>query len=314
MGVTVKEFKVKSNDGVHTLAGVVYLPKGEVKGVYHIVHGMTEHISRYDRIMTALAENGYVCAGYDNLGHGHTVNDKTELGYIAEKRGWELLARDVKSFADALRREYGSDLPYFLMGHSMGSFIVRIAAEKYVTPNKLIIMGTGGPNPAADPGLILIEFIKLFYGGKHVSPLLYKIAFGSYNNRFNENDGSSWLTTDTEIRKKYWKDELCSFKFSVSAMGDLIRLIKYSNSKAWFKNISSTMPILLVAGDQDPVGEYGKGVMLVHQKLQKYNKDSHVILYSGARHEILNDFCYEDVKNDLLKFIDGEKENTQETR
>lgn len=307
MAVTVKEFKVKSNDGIHTLAGVIYLPDGEYKGIYHIVHGMTEHISRYDRIMTAIAENGYICAGYDNLGHGHTVNDKSELGYIAKKRGWELLAKDVKSFANALHNEYGNELPYFLMGHSMGSFIVRIAAERFIMPDKLIVMGTGGPNPAADPGLILIEAIKLLYGEKHVSPLLYKIAFGSYNDRFNENDGSSWLTTDTEIRKKYWKDELCSFKFSVSAMGDLIRLIKYSNSPAWFKNISSNLPILLVAGDQDPVGNYGKGINIVHAKLKKHNKDSRVILYSGARHEILNDFCYEDVKNDLLNFIGEEK-------
>ena len=153
----------------------------------------------------------------------------------------------------------------------------------------------------------MIESIKLFCGEKHVSPLLYKIAFGSYNDKFNENDSSSWLTTDTEIRKKYWKDELCSFKFSVSAMGDLIRLIKYSNSPTWFKNISPNLPILLVAGDQDPVGDYGKGVNIVHDKLKKNGKYSRVILYSGARHEILNDFCYHDVKNDLLKFIGEEK-------
>lgn len=307
MSVTVKEFKVKSNDAIHTLAGVVYIPEVEIKGIYHIVHGMTEHISRYDRIMNALAENGYLCAGYDNLGHGYTVNDKSELGFIAKKRGWDILAKDVKSFADALHAEFGNELPYFLMGHSMGSFIVRIAAERYILPDKLILMGTGGPNPAAGPGLILVEAIKLFCGEKHVSPLLYKIAFGSYNNKFNENDGSSWLTTDTEIRKKYWKDELCSFKFSVSAMGDLIRLIKYSNSSSWFKNISSSLPILLVAGDQDPVGDYGKGVNVVHQRLIKFGKNSLMILYPGARHEILNDFCYDEVKKDLLEFISEEK-------
>ena len=306
MAVELKKIKVKSNDGIHFLAGVVYIPDGEKKGIYHIVHGMTEHIGRYDRIMTALAENGYICCGYDNLGHGYTANSKDELGYIAPKRGWDILARDVATFSDAVRAEYGSELPYYLMGHSMGSFIARLAAERYAKPDKLIIMGTGGPNPAADPGLLLIEVIKLFYGDKHISKLIDKIAFGSYNKRFNENDGSSWLTTDVEVRKKYWKDEFCSFKFTVSAMGDLIRLIKYSNSSSWFKNISSSMPILLVSGNEDPVGDYGKGILSVCDKLKKNGKNVRYILYKGARHEILNDFSYDDVKNDILHFIGEE--------
>lgn len=303
MSVTVKKVKVASSDGIHNLAGVVYIPDVEPIGIYHIVHGMTEHIGRYHRIMSALAEEGYICCGYDNLGHGYTANNKEELGFIAHKNGWDILARDVTSFADAMRQEYGNELPYYLMGHSMGSFIVRLAAERHFVPDKLIIMGTGGPNPMAAPGLILIELIKLLYGEKHVSRLIDKIAFGSYNTRFNENDGSSWLTTDAEVRKKYWKDEFCSFKFSVSAMGDLIRLIKYSNSSGWFKKISSSMPILIVSGDEDPVGDYGKGIVKVYDKLKKNGKNVRYILYKGARHEILNDFCYDDVKNDILKFI-----------
>ena len=306
MAIEIKKIKVKSNDGIHFLAGVVYIPEDNIKGIYHIVHGMTEHIGRYDRIMTALAENGYVCCGYDNLGHGYTANSKDELGFIAHDRGWEILAKDVASFSDAVRNEFGKELPYYLMGHSMGSFIARLAAERFVKPDKLIIMGTGGPNPMANPGLILIGLIKLFYGEKHISKLIDKIAFGSYNNRFNENDGSSWLTTDIEVRKKYWKDEFCSFKFTVSAMGDLIRLIKYSNSSSWFNNISPSMPILLVSGDEDPVGDYGKGILTVYERLIKLGKDARYILYKGARHEILNDFCYDDVKNDILKFIGEE--------
>ncbi len=305
MKITTEKINVTSSDGIHTLAGVIYIPEGEPKGIYHIVHGMTEHIGRYKRIMTDLASVGYICVGYDNLGHGYTANDKNDLGFIAHKKGWELLCRDVKIFSDAIRERFGEKIPYYLMGHSMGSFIVRLASERYLIPDKLIIMGTGGPNPAAVPGLALISLNKLFFGERHISKFIDKMAFGSYNNKFSDNDpnNSSWLTTDIEVRKKYWQDDFCTFKFTVSAMGDLIRLIKYSNSSSWFKNISGELPILLVSGRDDPVGNYGKGVEQVSQKLKNKGKKCECILYDGARHEILNDFTYDAVKSDILNFI-----------
>ena len=302
----IKRMSVKSSDGIHFLAGVVYIPEGEIKGIYHIVHGMTEHIGRYDRIMRALAEKGYLTFGYDNLGHGYTARDKSELGYIAKKKGWDLLARDVKVFSDAVRAEYGEVKPYYLMGHSMGSFIVRLSALKYAKPDKLIVMGTGGPNPAANAGLAVISITKLFKGDRHISKLIDKLAFGSYNKKFNNGEKvkGSWLTTDMETRKKYWADDFCTFKFTVSAMGDLIRLMKYSNLNSWFKNISSDLPILIVSGQDDPVGNYGKGIIQVSSKLARNGKNVKHILYEGARHEILNDFTYERVKEDIIKFIE----------
>ncbi len=306
MSVQKNKFGVLSSDGIHTLSGVVYIPEGKAKGIYHIVHGMTEHIGRYDKIMTDLSENGYICVGYDNLGHGYTAKDKNELGYIAKRKGWDLLCKDVKIFSDAVRAEYGQELPYFLMGHSMGSFIVRLSVEKYIKPTKLIVMGTGGPNPLAGIGLAVISVIKFFCGDRHISKLVDKLAFGSYNKKFSDNDenNSSWLTTDKSVRKKYWNDDFCTFKFTVSAMGDLIRLMKYSNRSAWYKNISTDIPILLLSGDEDPVGNYGQGVVLVAEKLKKQGKNTKYILYKGARHEILNDFTYEHVKSDIMNFIE----------
>ena len=232
MSYTKREYYVASSDTQHTLAGVVYEPCGEAKGYFHIVHGMTEHITRYDRIMSDLADAGYVCFGYDNLGHGKTVKDKSELGYIAKKKGYDLLCCDVKVFSDAVIAEYSEkygSLPYFLLGHSMGSFIVRLATERYAKPDKLIVMGTGGANPAAGAGIAMIEIIKLFRGDKHISKLIYDLAFGGYNNKFKNDENASsqsWLSTDLEIRKKYMEDDYCTFKFTVSAMGDLMRLLK----------------------------------------------------------------------------------------
>ena len=305
MSVSIKEFKVKSSDGVHNLAGVVYEPEIEAKGYFHIVHGMTEHIGRYDRFMRDMAEQGYICFGYDHLGHGYTANDDSELGYIAKKDGWDLLCRDVKVFSDAVIAEYGNDKPYILMGHSMGSFVVRVATEKYVNPDKLIIMGTAGPNPAAGAGLALISVIKLFRGDRHFSKFIDKLSFGSYNDRFgggSENDPKPWLTNDAAIREKYYADKFCTFNFSVSAMGDLITLIKTCNRKDWYKNLSKSTPILLVSGEDDPVGGYGKGVQTVADGLKEQGIETKCILYPKARHEILNDFTYDEVKGDIIDF------------
>jgi len=310
MAVTKKEFSCLSSDGIHNLSGCVYIPDKAPIGFYQIVHGMTEHMGRYDRFMRDMAEEGYICFGYDHLGHGNTARDASELGFIAHKGGWELLCRDVKTFSDAVFTEYqgdfGRDLPYFLMGHSMGSFVVRLAAAEYVNPDKLIVMGTGGANSAAGAGIAIIKLIKLFKGEKYISDFVYKLAFGSYNSKFEKEEGSdekSWLTTDVSVRQRYINDGFCNFKFTVSAMEDLMRLLKNSNSSVWFRSVSSEMPILLVAGEDDPVGNYGKGVLEVESKLKKNGKNVKCILYKGARHEILNDFVYDSVKNDILRFL-----------
>ena len=312
MSFEKREFCAPSCDGIHTLKGIVYEPAVAPVGYFQIAHGMTEHIGRYNRIMSDLCSLGFICFGYDHLGHGNTARDKSELGYIAKKDGYDLLCRDIKAFSDAVfaeyREKYG-ELPYYLMGHSMGSFIVRLAAEKYVTPDRLIIMGTGGANPASGAGIALCSLVALFKDDRHISKFIDKMAFGGYNNKFKgdpDASSKSWLTTDQSIRNKYLEDNYCTFKFTVSAMKDLMTLLHKSNRAAWYKNMSKTMPILLVAGDSDPVGNYGKGVNEVGDKLKAAGCRAEVILYEGARHEILNDFCYDQVKGDIVNFCRAE--------
>lgn len=303
MTYKILEKKVLSSNKKNMLAGKIYLPEGKIKGYFHIVHGMTEYIGRYDKFMSVLAENGYIAFGYDHLGHGNTVNNDSELGFIAEKDGDDLLARDVKIFADAIRNEYG-DYPYYLMGHSMGSFVVRIAVQKYITPDRLIVMGTGGPQGKLIFGLTLAKIIKKIKGPKHYSSLMKSLAFGSYNTRCSKEEGPhAWLTHDAEIRDKYHNDKFCTFELTASAMCDIISLTYKSNRNEWFKNVAKKMPILLISGKDDVVGDYGKGVRICEKKLKENGADVTLKLYEGYRHEILNDSSFDMTVKDIFSFI-----------
>lgn len=303
MNYEIKTVKVRSSDNIHTLKGKIFIPEGEIKGVFHLVHGMTEHIDRYDGFFDEFAKRGYVCCGYDNLGHGKTANNAEELGFIAHKNGYDYLMRDVKVFSDKIRKNY-PNVPYILMGHSMGSFIVRGTAVNYVLdPDKLIICGTGGPNIASGAGLLLTDIFKLLFGEKHISNIIDKTAFGTYNKRFDGTSPYNWLTKDSEAIKKYSKDDYCTFKFTVSAMHDLVKLNRIANSRKFFRELDPKIPVLIVSGDCDPVGNYGKGVKKVYNKLKK-SRNVTLKLYKDGRHEIHNDTCKEEMIKDILEFID----------
>ena len=301
----VREITAPSSDGTHSLLGRLYLPEGTPKGLFHVVHGMTEYIGRYDGFMRSMCEAGYAVFGFDNLGHGNTARPG-ELGYIAHENGWDLLARDVDAMRKSAAEAVGGDLPYYLMGHSMGSFIVRIAAAGYVTPRKLIVMGTGGPNPATGAGKFLVKITKKAKGEKHISKFIDDIAFGSYNKKFkDENDKHAWLTKDVEIRKKYDADPFCNYKFTVSAMGDLLELTDRCNKASWFEGFPADVPVLLVSGADDPVGDYGKGVQKVYDSLKASGKNVEIKLYENNRHEILNDTARDEVIKDIIAFIEN---------
>lgn len=304
MKFEVKEKKILSTDQKNTLSGVMYIPKGDIRGIFHLVHGMTEYIGRYEPLFESLASAGYLCVGFDNLGHGNTAKEG-DLGFIASKNGWQFLVDDVKLFADSVKNDF-PNLPYILMGHSMGSFITRVAVSKYNDlADKYVCCGTAGKNPAAAIGILLCKMIKTFRGERAISPFLENMAFGAYNKRFDGDTKYEWLTKDREVINKYSKDRLCTFHFTVSAMHDLMTLLKACNTKECFNNTKNDLPILLIAGDMDPVGSYGKGVTQVYDNLKAAHKTNVTIcLYENCRHEIHNDSCKAQMVEDILRFIE----------
>ena len=295
--------EIPSSDGIHTLKGIVYVPENP-KGIFQIAHGMIEHIARYDAFMTFLAENGYIACGHDHLGHGKTARDPSEFGFIAEKEGDLLLCEDTYAFGQAVRKDY-PDLKHVLMGHSMGSFITRNTVVMHPDAcDALILMGTGGPNPISGIGLALTTIIRKIFGARHVSSLVRAAAFGSYNKRTQKENPAAWLSRDPEELRKHDEDPFCTFDFTVCAMHDLIRLQAIANHKKWFETIRKDLPILIVSGAEDPVGNYGKGIETVYRALIAEGvTDVSRKLYPDMRHEILNEFGRETVYQDILSFV-----------
>lgn len=298
--------EIPSADGIHTLRGIVYLPE-EPKGILQITHGMAEHIARYDAFMTYLAENGWIACGHDHLGHGKTAQSKEELGFFAEKNGDLLVCEDTFAFGKAVKEAFPS-LPLVLLGHSMGSFIVRRTVQLYPEVcDALIIMGTGGKNPLSPFGNATASLIRTARGAKHVSKLVNHVAFSSYNNRIESEKEFAWLSRDEKEIEKHDADPLCTFPFTVSAMRDLIRLQALVNRKSWYADIPKELPIFIVSGAEDPVGNYGKGVEEVYSSLLAEGvTDVTRKIYPDMRHEILNELGRETVYEDILSFLSSQ--------
>ena len=166
--------------------------------------------------------------------------------------------------------------------------------------DKLIVMGTAGPNPVSEVGLALIAHKIKKEGDRAVSPMMEKMIFGSYNKRFlEEKDRISWLSTVPAVRDAYRSDPYCNYHFTLNGFETLIKLQTLCNSAKWFSRVSPDLPILLLSGADDPVGSYGAGVRKVYEELLKNGKKVEMKLYEGARHEILHEPCSQEVIEDI---------------
>lgn len=296
-----------SHDGVTTVHACVWKPEGEIKGVVQIIHGMCEYAARYAPFAEFLNSKGYLVCADDHLGHGQSVKDKSCLGYFNKERDTDTVIADIRALQLAVKKQTEGK-PYFVLGHSMGSFICRKYISLYGADfNAAVIMGSGFKSKATlNFALFFVRLNALFCGWKHRSRLIKKLAFGSYNKKFRpartEND---WLSKNAENVDKYEADELCGFSFTNNGYNFLFHIIKDACSHKTISAVPENLPVYFVAGADDPVGDYGKGVKKAYEKFKKAGvKDVSITLYEGGRHEILNDDCKEEVMNDILSFYE----------
>ena len=278
------------------------------KGIVQIVHGMTEYALRYDYFAKKLCENGYIVYAHDQRGHGETSPKDEEKGYIADDEGFDILVENVKELTDVAKKE-NSNLPIILFGHSMGSFVSQRYIELYGNGiDGVILSGTNGkPDRITKLGILISKIEIMLKGRKAKSKLMDKLSFGDFNSNFKPTRTDyDWLCSVNEEVDKYIESPVCGFSCSTSFYYDLIRGLWKINKKENLNNIPKNLPIYIFAGDKDPVGKFGKGIVKLYDTYKSigiYNLNYK--LYSNGRHEMLNENNKDEVIKDLLDWINN---------
>lgn len=296
-----------SADGTHTIAAYLYtMPGVPVRAVIQLCHGMTEYVGRYRHMAAFYAAHGIALAGNDHLGHGHSVAEGEARGHYGEKGGARHLLEDLHTMNTLLHQRYPG-LPIIFYGHSMGSFYARWYAECYPdTITALIISGTAGPGFVNKAGKLLCTVIAAVRGNRHISPLVLVLAHGNYNKRIPDAaDGNAWLTRDTAWTAEQLVDGMGGFYFTVGTYREMLSTLNHVNTRAWARSIRKDLPVLLIAGGQDPVGSYGNGPRAVWAMLGDAGvRDLTCQIWPEGRHEMHNELNREEVFDYCLTWIE----------
>lgn len=307
MKIDIENISFKSSNNNNIVRGKIMTPVyDDIKGIVQISHGMCEYIDRYDEFANYLLEQGYVVAGHDHIGHGDSVNDENNRGFFAQEDGYRFLVKDLYYMTRIVKKRF-PDKPYFILGHSMGSFIVRCYISKYGEMiNGAILLGTMGPQWSIDAGIQLANRLIQKRGEMYKSKKLDQLAFEFANANFAPiKTKYDWTCRDNEVTRRHVNDKKMSFIFSVSAFKDLFYLVKYCNDEKYVKNTPKDLPILIMSGDRDPVGENGIGVKKVYDMYKKIGiKDVTFKLYKECRHELLNELNKSEIYKNILDWIE----------
>lgn len=299
-----------SKDGIHT----IYATKWQSDdispiAILQLIHGMAEHIGRYDEFACHMAQKGYIVVGDDHLGHGRSAKEYGDYGYFYEKKAASVLVMDEHRLKEVMQKKE-KELPYFMLGHSMGSLILRNYLIQYGQEiDGAILCGTPN-NGSVKVGMarIISGLLKLCGKSREKSAFLDRLVFGSYNKRTEKRTCFDWTNIDEKVVDEYMNDPQCGFLFTVNGFDTMFQLSANVNKMSLLKRIPKDLPILLIAGKEDPVGNYGKGVAHVYRQYRQLGiADVELKLYDNSRHEILlepeKDLVFADICNWLQKYI-----------
>lgn len=305
MNFTKTEGSFPSSNKADNIAYYVYKPEGAPRALIQLSHGMCEYIERYEDFIDFLCRNGFAVIANDHLGHGNSVSDKADLGYFAVDKGWIYLINDLHRTSVIGKRLF-KGLPHYIIGHSMGSLILRCYLAKYSSEiDGAMIVGTVGINPVLPAAKLLADSEIILHGVKSRSRKINNLMFGYACSRIKNNSTDfDWLSRDEAVVEKYVNDEKCNFVFTASAFRDLFMLLDYCSDRSWYKKVRRDIPLLLLAGGEDPIGGYGKGVMQVFRRLTAHGfTDAEIKICEGCRHEVFNETNKEEIYAEALHWL-----------
>ena len=293
--------------GQGEIRGLRWEPDGDVKAVVQIVHGIAEHVQRYDHFASFLTQHGILVVAQDHMGHGRSIDGGSTKGYFTG--GWFAAVDDTYRLLQETKAEF-PHTPYILLGHSMGSFIARSILCKYPDSGiaGAIISGTAWmPGAVVTAGHALAGIICKLQDEKLPNDTLQGMMFGGYNKRIERvRTKSDWLTRDETIVDAYEADPDCGFVTSAGLLRDMLVGLKFIHNKKHLLQMDLSLPVLFLSGEEDPVGGYGAGVRAAAEAFQKAGMHNVSLrLYSQGRHEMLNELNRDEVYGDILGWIEG---------
>ena len=300
------EFVFPSADGKTGIHAVDWVPETAPRAVLLVSHGVSEHILRYEPLAAYLTARGFAVAGHDHLGHGTSVAEGAPRLYFGKKGSWDWVVADLYQRRQLAGRRFAG-VPVYLMGHSMGSFLARTYLIRYPgTVQGAILMGTGQMSPAlvaAGRAVAAREARKV--GEDHSSPVVMKLAFDAYNKRFAPNRTAfDWLSVDQGNVDRYLKDPLCGENPTVGLFREMLSGIAFNSKQSNLKKMNLNTPVLFISGQQDPVGDCGKGVERAAASFRRAGvRDVTVKLYPQLRHELLQEAQAPQVCEDLYQWL-----------
>lgn len=282
----------------------VWTPQQQPKAVVQLIHGIAEHIARYDAFAQFLTQHGFVVAADDHMGHGGSVTNGL-TGYFSG--GWMTAVADEKLLHDHMHTQY-PDLPYYILGHSMGSFLLRTYLYTYPDAvDKAIISGTGWEDPIkVKLGLLVCKLAQAHSDETKTSELVTKLLFGSYNKPFAPvTSPNAWICSDEDVVAAYDADPLCGFAPTIGLARDMLSGIQMNEQSDNLAKMPMQLPVMFVSGSQDPVGGMAKGVLRCIDAFKRAGlRDVTIKLYPDGRHEMLNERNKDEVYQDILTWLE----------
>jgi len=303
-----EDFYFDSRDNHTKLHAVRWSPDTEKPvAILQIVHGMAEHVDRYEDFASFMVSKGFVVTADDHLGHGKSVPEGGVYGYFCKQDPATVVVRDVHRLKKITQEQYPG-IPYYILGHSMGSFILRNYLFRYGKGiDGAVVMGTGMVPKALAGATKLMASAGCLFGKSAVpSEFMNKLGFGSYLKRIpNPRTTNDWLTKEESIVDKYNADPECGFVFTCNGFKTLGELILRLHKKSNLEKMPVTLPVFFVSGKEDPVGDYGEAPKKVYKSfLDEGMQKVEIKLYDDDRHEILNETDKETVYNDVYNWLE----------
>lgn len=309
-GINREELRFPSADGRSTIRALVWWPAlaagARPRGVVQVIHGMAEHVERYGALACLFAAHGFVVCGDDHAGHGASC-DPDSYGCLPARGGAEALVADEHTLRRLMTERVGADVPYLLLGHSLGSYIARVyLAERGEGLAGVVLSGTGTlPVAVSWAGHALARLTCAARGEDYRSKLLDGMGVGGYARAVPGPTGCEWLSHNEKNVATYVADSRCGFMFSAGGYAAVTKLTARACSLAWARRAPHDVPLLFVSGAEDPVGDNGRGVRAAAELARRAGqRHVDVRIYEGMRHEILNEDDGGRVMADVLSWVE----------